>query len=217
MYILVIDDEVLGLELVKFTLRTCGYEVEGTDNPRGALHMIERRLPDLLLLDVKMPGMDGFAFSRYLKQEGYAIPCIFLTACAEIENLLLGFSLEAEDYICKPYHPQELIARVGVVARHKSLQPPQRLQAGSLELIPEKLQLIVGSKQMTITPTEMQILSILIRHAGQVVPRENFFSQLWDKRTSNVLAVFMRRLRNKIGNNTIICVRGVGYSLSIKE
>src|SRR5258708_1523676 len=77
MYILVIDDDVLGLELLRFTLRNCGYEVECSDNPRGAIRMIERRLPDLLMLDVKMPGMDGFSFAKYLKKEGYAIPYIF--------------------------------------------------------------------------------------------------------------------------------------------
>ncbi|HTK08866.1 MAG TPA: response regulator transcription factor [Ktedonobacteraceae bacterium] len=217
MYILVVDDDVLCLELVKFTLRNCGYEVECADNPRGAIYMIERRLPDLLLLDVKMPGMDGFSFTKHLKKEGYAIPCIFLTAYSDMENLLLGFSLDAEDYITKPYHPQELIARIGVVARRKSLQPVQHLRAGSLELIPEKLQVMVGTKQTTLTPTEMQILSILIKHVGQVVPRENFFADLWSEQTSNVLAVFIRRLRNKIGNNAIVCVRGVGYSLTLQE
>jgi len=217
MYILVIDDDVLGLELLKFTLRNCGYEVECSDNPRGAIRMIERRLPDLLVLDVKMPGMDGFSFAKYLKKEGYAIPYIFLTAYSDLENLLLGFSLDAEDYIAKPYHPQELVARVGVVARHKSLQPSQRLQAGSLELIPEKLQVTIGTKEIPLTPTEMQILSLLIKHIGQVVPREDFFSHIWHEQTSNVLDVFIRRLRSKLGNNTIVCVRGVGYSLTIHD
>lgn len=215
MRILVVDDDPLCLELVKFILRSAGYEVDTIDNARGALHLIERHLPDLLLLDVKMPGMDGFSFSEHLRREGYTIPCIFLTSCGDLEDRLRGFALQAEDYICKPYNPQELIARIAVAARHHNHLPQRNLKAGSLELIPEALQLVYKEKQVTLTPIEMKILLLLMDHPGQVVDRKKFFDEIWQDQTSNVLDVFIKRLRVKIGAQSIVCVRGIGYSLQV--
>jgi len=218
MRILVIDDDSLSLELVNFVLRNAGYDVETSDNPRGAIHLIERQLPDLLLLDVKMPDMDGFSFSEHLREQGYAIPCIFLTACGDMEDRLRGFALQAEDYICKPYHPQELIARVAVAARHQGENIDTPLCAGSFKLLPEALQVVIhGTTPIDLTPTEMQIFLLLIKHVGHVVTRETFFAQVWQYETSNVLDVFIRRLRAKLGNlgESIVCVRGVGYSLHV--
>lgn len=219
MYILIVDDDPMSLELARFVLRSGGHEIEAVDNPRGALRLIERRLPNLLLLDVNMPEMDGFTFSQRLKSDGYHIPFIFLTSRTDLEDRLRGFALQADDYICKPYHPQELLARVGVAARHQGAhQPAQHIQAGPLELIPEHLQVIVnGTKPVSLTPTEMQVLLLLMTHAGRVVKREQFFTQIWKEESSNVLDAFIRRLRGKLGvlGKSIVCVRGLGYSFQI--
>src|SRR5579885_2553484 len=116
-YILVVDDDSFANALVQFALTKEGYEVETTDNPRGAMQMIQRREPDLLLLDVTMPYLDGFQFSEKLRAEGYETPLIFMTAQDTLESKLQGFNIGADDYICKPYNHQELVARVQAVLR----------------------------------------------------------------------------------------------------
>src|SRR5579885_3921168 len=116
-YILVVDDDRFANTLVQFVLSKEGYEVETTDNPRGALQMIQKREPDLLILDVMMPYINGFEFSKTLRAQGYEIPLIFMTAQDGIEAKLQGFNIGADDYICKPYNHQELVARVQAVLR----------------------------------------------------------------------------------------------------
>src|SRR6266702_1081357 len=116
-YILVVDDDQYANTLVQFVLIKEGYDVETTDNPRGALQMIQRREPDLLILDVSMPYLSGFDFSDKLREEGYEIPIIFITALDSIEAKLKGFNTGADDYICKPYNHQELVARIQAVLR----------------------------------------------------------------------------------------------------
>ena len=219
MYILVVDDDPMSLELAKFVLSNTPYEVETVDNARGALRMIERHLPDLLLLDVKMPGLDGFAFSEQLTHDGYHIPLIYVTSYSSVDERMRGFDLGAQDYICKPYYPQELLARVNVAARLQGVQPlPRHIRAGSMELIPETLQVILkGADPITLTPIEMQILLLLMNHAGHVVRRDLFFTQIWKEETptSNNLDVVIGHLRHKLGilGKQIICVRGIGYRL----
>ncbi|MGB8345162.1 MAG: response regulator, partial [Ktedonobacteraceae bacterium] len=104
MYILVVDDNQFGNALVHFVLNKEGFEVETLENPRLAMQVIQRREPDLLILDVAMPYMDGFEFSRKLRADGYDIPIIFMTAKDSIEDKLYGFRIGAEDYICKPFN-----------------------------------------------------------------------------------------------------------------
>jgi len=224
MYILVIDDDPLNCELVKFLLLKERYEVEVVDNPRGAIHLIEKRLPDLLLLDIRMPGMDGFALTEHLEKTGYRIPRVYLTACSTEEDRLRGYKLGAEDYICKPYSPAELLERVKVVARHqRGVRPAQHLRVGPIELIPEELHLLIAGQSgpLPLTPTEARLLAILMSHEGIVVQRGEFIATIWNDSEdmgSNILDVFIKRLRGKLripGKMlpSILTVRGVGYKL----
>ena len=109
MYILVVDDDQFSNSLVQFVLDKEGYEVETTDNPRGALHMIQKREPDLLIIDVMMPYINGFEFATRLQEEEYDIPIIFMTAQDAIESKLQGFNIGADDYICKPFNHQDCL------------------------------------------------------------------------------------------------------------
>lgn len=222
MYILIVDDDPMSLELAKFVLRNARYEVEAIDNTRGALHLIESRVPDLLILDVKMPGIDGFAFSERLTHDGYSIPLIYVTSCSSLDERIRGFDLGAQDFICKPYYPQELLARVNVAARLQKAQPPtQHVRAGSMELIPETLQVILnGTDVIALTPIEMQILLLLMSHVEQVVKRELILTHVWKEQTpsSNNLDVVIGHLRHKLGiqGKQIVSVRGIGYRLLVK-
>jgi DNA-binding response OmpR family regulator len=223
MYILVVDDDPLSRNLAEFIFRNEGYEVTSVDNTRGAYHLIEQRLPDLLLLDVSLPGQDGFTFSEQLTREGYTIATMFVTACTSLDERLRGYDLQAEDYICKPFHPQELLKRVQIIARHQGKvhhPPAQHLWAGSMELLPEALQVCIHDQNeecILLTPREMHILLLLMSHCGQAVRRELFAERVWheEQQTSNTLDVFIRRLRKKLSGHqiAITCVRNVGYCL----
>ena len=222
MYILVVDDEHFANTLVKFVLDKEGYEVETAENPRIALQLIEKRLPDLMLLDVKMPYLDGFQFSEKLREDGYEIPVIFMTAQDTLESKLEGFRIGADDYICKPFNHQELVARVHAVMRrikNRSKLGNQSLSGGRVELFPADLKVLVrGKDPMPLTHTEMQVLRVLMGSVNQVVSRDLLLSEIWhdDENNSNIVDVYIRRLRVKIEEDPykpqhILSIRGTGY------
>jgi DNA-binding response OmpR family regulator len=220
-YILVVDDDHFANTLVQFVLTKEGYEVETADNPRGAMQMIQRREPDLLILDVTMPYLNGFEFSSKLRDEGYEIPLIFMTAQDTIEAKLQGFNIGADDYICKPYNHQELVARVQAVLRRIKKHNRfgnQSIRKGHMELFPAELKVVIGTTSISLTRTEMQILRVLMDSAGQVVNRDRLLTEVWndEENNSNIVDVYIRRLRVKLEADPdkpqyILSVRGVGY------
>jgi DNA-binding response OmpR family regulator len=221
-YILVVDDDHFANTLVQFVLSKEGYEVETADNPRGAMQMIQKREPDLLILDVTMPYINGFEFSAKLRNEGYEIPLIFMTAQDTIEAKLQGFNIGADDYICKPYNHQELVARVQAVMRRikkNGKMGAQSIRSGLIELFPAELKVVVpGRVAITLTPTEMYVLRVLMSSPGQVINRDQLLAEVWNdnENNSNIVDVYIRRLRVKMEIDPdkpqyIISVRGVGY------
>jgi DNA-binding response OmpR family regulator len=221
-YILVVDDDQFANTLVQFVLTKEGYEVQTTDNPRGAMQMIEKREPDLLILDVSMPYISGFEFSSKLRAEGYEIPLIFMTAQDTIEAKLQGFNIGADDYICKPFNHQELVARVHAVMRRikkNGKMVNQSIRVGRVELFPSELKVVVASRQpAALTPTEMHVLRVLMISPGQVVKRDQILAEVWNdnESNSNIVDVYIRRLRSKIEVDAekpehIISIRGIGY------
>ena len=222
MYILVVDDDQFANTLVHFVLSKEGYEVETVDSARGAMQMIQRREPDLLLLDVNLPHMDGFEFSSKLRSEGYETPIIFITAKDALEDKLQGFRIGADDYITKPYNHQELVARVEAVLRRvkKHARPGNtNIRNGQIELVPAELKVVMpGRAAITLTPTEMHVLRALMAFPGQVVKRDQLLSEVWNdnESNSNIVDVYIRRLRMKLETDIerprhIVSVRGLGY------
>jgi DNA-binding response OmpR family regulator len=226
-YILVVDDDQFANALVQFVLSKEGFDVETLDNPRGAMQMIQKREPDLLILDVSMPYIDGFAFSSKLRAEGYDTPLIFMTAKDSIEDKLQGFNIGADDYICKPFNHQELVARVQAVMRRikRNGRPGnQSIRGGQFELFPADLKIVkAGRSAIILTPKETQVLRMLMAYPGQVVKREQLLSEVWNdnESNSNIVDVYIRRLRTKLEADAekprhIISVRGVGYKFLVK-
>lgn len=222
MYILVVDDHQFGNALVHFVLTKEGFEVETLENPRLAMQMIQRREPDLLLLDINMPHMDGFEFSRKLRAEGYDIPIIFMTARDSLDDKLHGFGMGADDYICKPFNHQELVARVHAVMRRVTRSNNggnDSIHRGRFELFPAELKLTTPERPVVLlTPKEMQVLRMLMIQPGQVVTRENLLAEIWneDESNSNIVDVYVRRLRRKVEHHAdrpehILSIRGIGY------
>jgi DNA-binding response OmpR family regulator len=221
-HILVVDDDQYANSLVHFVLSREGYEVETTDNPRGALQMIQKREPDLLIIDVMMPYINGFDFATKLRAEGFETPIIFMTAQDGIESKLQGFNIGADDYICKPYNHQELVARVHAVMRrikNNGKVGNNSIRCDHFELFPGELKIVrPGHAPITLTPTEMQVLRVLMTSSGQVVDRNQLLSKVWNdsESNSNIVDVYIRRLRLKLEEDAdrpqhIISVRGIGY------
>ena len=228
MYILVVDDDQFANTLVQFVLNKEGYDVETTDNPRGALQMIKKREPDLLLIDVMMPYLNGFEFATHVRKEGYEIPIIFMTAQDAIESKIQGFNIGADDYICKPFNHQELVARVQAVIRRVKYNAKigaSSIRNGQFELFPGELKVVIaGNVSITLTPTEMQVLRVLMSSTGQVVDRNRLLSEVWNdgENNSNLIDVYVRRLRLKLEEDAdsplhIISIRGIGYKFSGKS
>jgi DNA-binding response OmpR family regulator len=221
-YILVVDDDQFANALVQFVLSKEGYEVETTGNPRGAMQMIQKREPDLLIVDIMMPYQNGFEFAKKLRDDGYEIPFIFMTAQDAIDQKLQGFNMGADDYICKPFNHQELVARVSALMRRvKKINRAvgQTIRIGKIELYPGELKVVIpGHSPIILTPTEMQVLKVLMAAQGQVVKREQLLTEIWNdgESNSNIVDVYIRRLRVKLEEDAerpqhITSVRGLGY------
>ncbi|WP_322480417.1 response regulator transcription factor, partial [Thermogemmatispora sp.] len=195
-YILVVDDSQFTTALVQFALKQEGYEVEVTDNPRGAMQMIQKREPDLLILDIAMPYQSGFEFTARLRAEGYDIPLIFMTAQDSMESKLKGFHIGADDYICKPFDHQELVARVHAVLRRikrSKRSEGQSIRVGPIELFPAELQVVINDRvKVPLTRTEMQVLRVLMSCPDQVVSRDQLLSSVWNdnENNSNIVDVY---------------------------
>jgi DNA-binding response OmpR family regulator len=221
-YILVVDYDQFASSLLGYALIQAGYEVETMDNTRGALQLIRKREPDLLLLNAAMPYLNAFDFSAKLRDEGYDTPLIFIGTRDTLESKLEGFKKGADDYICKPYNHEELIARIQVLIRRAKKSGTAHsscIRCGCFELFPGDLKVIVGSQNpIMLTPTEVHILTVLMSHPGQVVHREQLLAAIWNERegNSNILEVYIRRLRAKLEKDIerpryIISIRGIGY------
>jgi DNA-binding response OmpR family regulator len=223
MRILVVDDDPMGSRMLQFLLNEEGYTVDAVDGPRGALALVERQPPDLLLLDVNMPHTNGFDLYRRLRDLDYDIPVIFVTAKGELDDRLQGLRMGADDYICKPFQPAELLARVEAVLRRYRKAAPggaQVVRAGGVELHTSELRVTLpDGRNIFLAPTEMKVLLQLVQHAGQVVPRDDLLTNVWGEQyfgESNIVDVYIRRLRRKIERDSsnpvyIQAARGLGY------
>jgi DNA-binding response OmpR family regulator len=209
--------------MLQFLLGEEGYTVETADSPRAALALIDRHVPDLLLLDVGLPQINGFDLYRKLRDLEYDIPVIFVTARGELDDRLHGLRMGADDYIAKPYQPAELIARVEAVLRRYrkagALATPV-LRIAGVEINTADLRVTLPDQRTVyLTPTELKVLLQLVQRAGQVVTRDALMINVWGERydgESNIVDVYIRRLRRKLEREAahpryIQATRGLGY------
>jgi DNA-binding response OmpR family regulator len=223
--ILIVDDDPIGSRMMQFLLSEQGYHVDTVDNARGALAMVEKQPPDLMLLDVNLPQLNGFEMYQRLLEKDYDLPVIFVTAKGELEDRLQGLRMGADDYICKPFQPAELTARVEAVLRRyrkASLGEGNQVRAGDLDIDVAALEVrLPDSRVARLTPTEMKVLLHLAARPGNVVGRDELMERVWGDQyvgESNIVDVYIRRLRRKLerdpANPALIqSARGVGYKL----
>ena len=202
MKLLVVDDDPELRPLVGFALRQASYLVVEAASGEEALALLERELPDLMILDVNLPGIDGFEVLRRARNGGRRLPILMLTVRGEEEDLVRGLDLGADDYLTKPFSPRTLLARVRALLRRAGQEAPARPTAvGSLVLDEERHLLRVGERQVTLAPLELRLLQLLLAQAGRTVAPDRLIRHLWGGSVSagrEHLKQLVYRLRHKI-------------------
>jgi len=223
--ILVVDDEEAIVELIRFNLRKEGFEVVTATDGYQALKEAREASPDLVVLDLMLPGMDGLEICRILRNGlNQAVPIIMLTAKSEEADRVTGLELGADDYLTKPFSPRELVARIKAVLRRTGPLAgddtgANLIEAGPIVIDPVRYQVTVGGRGLDLTRKEFELLRVLAGSPGRVLTRDYLLDRVWgyevgaDTRTVDV---FIRHLRQKVepdpANPTLIeTVRGVGY------
>ncbi len=219
--VLVVDDEPDALELIDYNLRGAGYQVFTAANGTRAMELAQRHLPDLIILDLMLPEIDGIEVCKILRRntETQDIPIIMLTAKADEIDRVIGLEVGADDYVTKPFSPRELTLRVKNILRRGKTnadgkQPVIEIQNISID--PEKHEVLLDDEKVTLTATEFKLLYLLASRQGRIQSRERLLEDVWEYEAdvyTRTVDTHMRRLRKKLGESAdlIETVRGVGY------
>ena len=211
--ILVVEDDQPIAAMLERVLGAEGYDVDVAGDGNEALRRARERPFDLVVLDLMLPGLDGIAVCRRLRATS-AIPILVLTARGRTEDRVLGLDSGADDYVSKPFHNEELLARVRALLRRTS--PSDHLRFGDLRLEPSSRQAWRAARALELTSTEFDLLEHLMRHPRQVLSREQLINAVWkgEAETDNVVAVYIGYLRQKLGEPRLLhTVRGAGYAM----
>ena len=202
--------------MLERTLTAEGYAVEAAADGGAALAAVERNLPDAIVLDVTMPGMDGLAVTRRLRAKGLRVPILLLTARDAVADRVAGLDAGADDYLVKPFAPEELLARVRALLR-RNRPIAETLAFDDLTLDPDSGRATRGGRELELTPREAELLALLLREARAVVTRERALEEVWGgelEARPNVVDRYVAYQRRKLGDPPLIrTVRGVGFVL----
>lgn len=222
--ILVVDDEPDVTELVSYKLKREGYEVEIINNPLEIMGTAREFAPDLFVLDIMMPDLDGMKICRMIRADRKlsSVPIIFLTARGEVEDRIKGLESGADDYIAKPFDTKELALRIGLIFKRMAKEgrtENRRLEVADIVLDEELHQVRAGGELLDLTATEFKLLKLLMERKGRVQTRENLLVNVWNYDTdteTRTIDTHIRRLREKLGSRAelIETVRGVGYRIN---
>jgi len=227
--ILVVDDEEFILTLIEFNLQQAGFEVITAMDGEVALHKATTERPDLIILDLMLPKMDGMEVCKELRLQRSMTPILMLTAKDDEFDKVLGLELGADDYMTKPFSPREVVARVKAILRRTKLQdePVSEVQDENsiniydLRILPEFYEAYFQGEKLELTPKEFELLVYLARNKGRVLTRDQLLSAVWNydfAGDTRIVDVHISHLRDKIEKNTkkpayIKTIRGLGYKL----
>jgi two-component system OmpR family response regulator len=214
--ILVVEDERKLAELLARGLREEGHAVDLAGRGEDALWMAEAARYDAIVLDLMLPGLGGFDVCRRLREKKVWAPVLMLTARDAVEDRVAGLDSGADDYLAKPFAFDELLARLRALTRRGPLERPTQLAVDGLRLDPASHRAWHGDDELDLSAKEFALLELFMRRPGTVLSRDQLLDGAWDmsfERRSNVVDVYVRYLRSKIGRETIETVRGVGYRL----
>ena len=219
--ILVVEDHKDTRELLKYNLNAAGFDVTTAEDGQSGLDLAAAFRPDIILLDLMMPGMDGLEVCRRLKGEAdlARIPVIMLTAKGEEIDKIVGLELGADDYVVKPFSPRELVLRIkAVLRRYGPPEPnaPKLWEREGLKIDFEAHRLTIDDQEVALTATEFKLLTVLIAGTGKVQTRDNLLDTVWDTHFegySRTVDTHVRRLRQKLDSYAIWIetIRGIGY------
>lgn len=225
--ILLVEDRPEVLEVVRRTLASNGYSVQTATDGEEGLHKALDLAPDLVVLDVGLPRLDGIQLARELRRRSFRAPVLMLTAHDSVSDTVMGLDAGADDYLPKPFDYEELLARVKALLRRAALRADDvTMRVGDLTLDPLGRQVMRGERSITLTAKEFALLEFLMRNAGRAVTREQISDQVWKQPfdpASNIVDVYISYLRQKLdepvaGGSTapvlLHTVRGKGYQLS---
>ncbi|MCI4670943.1 MAG: response regulator transcription factor [Bacteroidia bacterium] len=217
--ILLVDDEEDILDLLEYNLEKEGYETIRAMNGNEAIDVAQKELPDLILMDVMMPDLDGIEACRRIRsiQGLEKIFIVFLTARSEEYSEVAGFDAGGDDYISKPIKPRILISRIKAILRRElDSKDPNTLFVGDLEIIKDEYIVRKGERTLSLPRKEFELLYFLASHAGKVFSREKLLENVWGDVyvVDRTVDVHVRKLREKLGNEYIQTIKGVGYKFS---
>ena len=222
--VLVVDDEDHIVELARIYLTREGYEVEGVGDGSQALARFGQIKPDLVLLDIMLPGADGLEICKEIRKQSQ-VPIIMLTARDEVTDKVVGLEVGADDYLTKPFHPQELVARAKALLRRARIEPdaPKLIRAGKLEVDLERHEVRYAESKVQLRPKEFDLLALLSRHPGRVFQRSELLDLVWGydfPGYTRTVDVHVQQLREKLAAAGIVdpsiqTVWGVGYRLEL--
>jgi two-component system alkaline phosphatase synthesis response regulator PhoP len=221
--ILIVDDEPDILELIAYNLNKEGYLFITASNGLEAIQMAKKHLPDLILLDIMMPKLDGIETCRQLR----AMPefkntyMVFLTARSEEYSEISGFNVGADDYIAKPIKPRALISRINAILRRNTVADAavsMKLEIGDLVIDREAYLVFQNGNKITLAKKEFELLYLLASKPGKVFTREGILNSIWEESvvvTNRTIDVHIRKIREKLGDHYVTTVKGVGYKFEI--
>jgi two-component system response regulator MtrA len=216
--VLVVEDDEAVLESTMMLLERAGASVQGARTGEHAIALFHNEAVDVVVLDLMLPGMDGFDVCREIRSHS-SVPIVMLTARSGVEDRVLGLELGADDYIVKPFDGAELMARIRAVLRRAQPAASARLQRGPLVIDPVAFKAELDGTSLDLTAMEFRLLLELVRHTGEVLSRERLLDRVWGYDylgDSRLVDMAVRRLRTKLGDDSrqpgfITTVRGVGY------
>ncbi len=220
--IAVIEDEQTIASAVAARLRTEGFDVEVAHDGPGGVDLVRRYVPDLVVLDLMLPGLDGIEVCREIQRDR-AVPVVMLTARDSETDKLVGLGVGADDYMTKPFSPRELVARIRAVLRRVTRAPePEapRVRYGGFELDPARREVYRDGVRIHLTPTEFDLLHFLAKTPHVVYGRRRLLREVWGYRDGSgerTVDSHVRALRRKLGSDVIRTVHGVGYAFSTNE
>jgi len=226
--ILVVDDEEHIQELIKFNLEKNGYKVICADNGIDAIKLVKEQLPQLMLLDLMLPGMDGLDVCKEIRKDSSMsnMPIIMITAKGEEIDKIIGLELGADDYITKPFSVRELVARIKAILRRTNMQLVDKtFNIGNLAIDFGKHEVIKSESKIDLTLKEFELLEILIKNKGRVMTRDFLLDKIWGYEylgETRTVDVHIRHLRQKIEDDDknpayIQTIRGIGYRFNFGE
>ena len=216
--ILIVDDERHAQRLLRLNLEPLGYSVITSARAAGVLELVHAHQPDVIVLDLRLSDGNGLDLCRRIRSES-VVPIIIMSAYAHPDDKLRGLEAGADDYLAKPFHMEELLARIRALLRRAAGHATSELAAGPVRLDTRSGRVSVNGTAVKLTSHEYRLLSYLMHHAGRIVSRGELTEHLYDQdfdRDSNTIEVFVGRLRKKLGVYVIQTVRGLGYLVDSK-